>query len=236
VKAVSSLSPIATVTKVEQVRRALLYQIFSGALHPGQRLVEAKLAAELCVSQATVNAALLDLHNQGIVTKLLNRSTNVSRYTFREIENLFAVRLILEPAAAESAARFLKEDGFSRLREHVDQMRNTARLKDVPRFCLADYNFHQEIYSSSGNPFFVQACQAIAAAPFAYILCDCEAALPTNYSSLAEDHDEMLVALQQGPEVAYRVARERIEIWRLHSANALQAAAQAGVNVAPFPE
>src|ERR1700736_5326882 len=99
------MSPITTITKVEQVRRAILYQIFSGALQPGQRLVEAKLANELGVSQATVNAALQDMHNQGIVNKMLNRFSEVSRYTFREIENLFSVRLILEPEAAAVAAR-----------------------------------------------------------------------------------------------------------------------------------
>ena len=62
-------------------------------------MLEAKLSKELGVSQATVNAALQDLHNQGLVTKLLNRSTNVSRYTLDDIEKLFAVRVLLEPAA-----------------------------------------------------------------------------------------------------------------------------------------
>src|SRR4051794_31158098 len=215
--------PIPTVTKVEQVRRAVLFQLFSGALRPGQRLVEAKLASELGVSQATVNAALQDLHSEGIVTKLLNRSTNVSRYSHREIENLFAVRLILEPAAAEAASRMLNADGVKRLSEHVDKMRQAARLKSLPDFCLADYGFHQELYALSQNPFFIQACRAIAAAPFAYILCDCASALPTDYLSLAEDHQEIISALQSGPEVAARVTRRRIEVWRSHSMAALKA-------------
>src|ERR1039457_998226 len=67
-------------------------------LRPGERLLEAKLSKELGVSQATVNAALQDLHNQGLVKKNLNRSTNVSKYTLKDIENLFAVRMLLEPA------------------------------------------------------------------------------------------------------------------------------------------
>lgn len=207
---------------IEHVRRAFLAQIFSGNLRPGQRLVEAKLANELGVSQATVNAALQDLHNQGIVTKLLNRSTTVCRYTNREIENLFSVRLILEPEAAACAARSLQS--FSTLTRCVDQMHNAARSNDVPQFCLADYSFHQEIYALSRNPFLIQACQAIAAAPFAYMLCDCPAALPTDYSSLAEDHLEIVEAMQQGPDTAARLVRERIETWRRHSADALAAA------------
>ncbi len=215
------MSPISTITKVEHVRRAFLAQIFSGRLRPGQRLVEAKLALELGVSQATVNAALQDLHNQGIVTKLLNRSTNVCRYTQREIENLFSVRLILEPEAAACAARSLK--GVHTLNQYVDQMRSAARSNDLSQFCLADYSFHQEVYALSLNPFLIQACQAIAAAPFAYMLCDCPAVLPTDYSSLAEDHQQIVASLQQGPDAAARFVRERIEIWRRHSTDALAA-------------
>src|SRR3954447_2569903 len=139
--------PIPTVTKVEQVRRAVLHQLFSGALRPGQRLVEARLASELHVSQATVNAALQDLHSEGIVTKMLNRSTNVSRYSRREIENLFAIRLVLEPAASAAAARMTTSGAVAVLNGLIDQMRNAARSSDLPGFCIADYSFHQEVYA-----------------------------------------------------------------------------------------
>src|ERR1700692_548354 len=159
---------IVTLTKAEQVRQAILLQILSGELRPGQRLLEAQLSKELGVSQATVNGALQDLHNQGLVTKLLNRSTNVSRYSRREIENLFAVRLVLEPAAAAAVSAAWSGDAKERLSEHVDLMRRAARKKDLAKFCLADYQFHQEVYRLTDNPFLIQACQAIAAAPFAY--------------------------------------------------------------------
>ena len=72
---------IITLSKIEQVRQAILSELVSGRMKAGQRLLEAKLASELGVSQATVNAALQDLHNQGLVTKLLNRSTTVNHYT-----------------------------------------------------------------------------------------------------------------------------------------------------------
>jgi DNA-binding GntR family transcriptional regulator len=71
--------PIVAVTKVNQVRQAILEDIFSGKLRPGERLREAQLSKELGVSQATVNAALQDLHDQELVTKILNRSTTVAR-------------------------------------------------------------------------------------------------------------------------------------------------------------
>src|SRR5438270_3208028 len=110
-------------TRTEQVRRAILQQILSGILRPGERLLEAKLSKQLGVSQATVNAALQDLHNQGLVTKQLNRSTNVNRYTLDEIEKLFAVRYLLEPAAVSAVSFNWSRDAEMVLQEQVDQMR-----------------------------------------------------------------------------------------------------------------
>lgn len=216
------MRPIVPITRVDQVRQAVLQMIFSGTLRPGQRLVEARLAADLGVSQATVNTALLDLDGQGIVTKVLNRSTNVCRYTEIEIENLFLVRSIVEPAAAAAASRKLQPEGRRALEDQVNAMRKAAREEDLPGFCLADYTFHQELVALTQNSFLIQASQAIAAAPFAYILCDCPSALPTDYRSLAEDHQAVIEALVQGPKTAERTVRERIAAWSMHSVRALE--------------
>jgi len=216
------MKPISAITKVDQVRQAILELIFSGTLLPGQRLVEARLAHELGVAQATINLALQILHDQGVVMKILNRSTNVSRYTACEIENLFSVRLILEPTAAAAASRKLTREGREALERHVDGMRRAAGAADLPRFCLADYNFHQELYRMTENPVLIQACQAIAVAPFAYILCGTPSALPTDYAALAEDHQDVIDALRAGPETAERTVRERIADWRMHSVRVLE--------------
>ncbi len=213
---------IHVVSKAEQVRRAILAEILSGRLRPGERLLEAHLSRELGVSQATVNAALQDLHNQGLVTKVLNRSTNVSRYTLEDIERLFTVRVLLEPAAVAEVASAWSSKAEARLTGQVETMRRAARAGDLPCFCIADYEFHQEIYRLSENPFLRQAAEAIAAAPFAYILCGRLEALPTDYLALAEDHQEIVAAMARGPEEAARSMRQRIELWLDHSRRALQ--------------
>jgi DNA-binding GntR family transcriptional regulator len=213
-------------TRTEQTRHAILLQILSGTLRPGERLLEAKLSKELGVSQATVNAALQDLHNQGLVTKLLNRSTNVSRYTLEDIEKLFAVRVLLEPMAAAAVSGAWSAEVRSSLQEQVDRMRRAARSKDLAAWGIADYTFHQEIYRFCGNNFLLQAAQAIAAAPFAYILCDHLEALPTDYLAMAEDHQEVILAMEEGPQQAMQVTRSRIEQWLDNSRRALRVTAE----------
>jgi DNA-binding GntR family transcriptional regulator len=170
-----------------------------------------------------VNAALQDLHNQGLVTKVLNRSTNVSRYELEDIERLFAVRVLLEPGAAAALAAAWGAEAESRLRERVEAMRGAARSRDLAGFCMADYEFHQEIYRLTGNPFLIHAAEAIAAAPFAYVLCGRLEALPTDYAALAEDHQAIVAALAQGADEAARMTRGRIQAWLEHSRRMLAA-------------
>src|SRR5450759_4499370 len=135
---------IDVLSKAEKVRRAILAEILSGRLRPGERLLEARLSKELGVSQATVNVALQDLHNQGLVTKLLNRSTNVSRYTLADIEKLFVVRLLLEPAAVAALSANWSKEAEECLQEQVNQMRRAARTKDLSKWGIADSTFNKE--------------------------------------------------------------------------------------------
>ena len=208
-----SVLAIVPLTRVEQVRQAILHQIFHGDLDPGDRLVESLLAKKFGVAQATVNSALQDLHSQGIVTKVLNRATTVSHYGCEELEAIFSVRAILEPAAAAAAARNVEKLGVEGLRRGFEQMQVAARAQDVARFLLADYEFHQEIYRLTDNRFLQQASQAIAAAPFAYVLCDCLEHLPSDYLSLANDHLEVIEAILAGPEKAAEVVQNKIDLW-----------------------
>ncbi len=207
------LAEIALTTRVEQVRRAVLQGILTGAIRPGARLIEAPLAKQLGVSQATVNQALQDLHAQGVVNKSTNRGTTVLRYGLVELEALFSVRAVLECMAAEAASRNITPPGADNLRRFVDQMRSAGKTRHLASFYLADYEFHQNLYQLSRNRFLVQACQAVASAPFAYILCDQPKPLPADYREIAEDHEEVVQALIQGPEKALRVTQGKVSRW-----------------------
>jgi DNA-binding GntR family transcriptional regulator len=207
------LSEIAPPTRVELVCRAILQGVLTGSLRPGMRLVEASLASRLGVSQATVNQALQDLHAQGLVNKVSNRATTVVRFGLAEIKALFSVRLVLECLAAEAASRNLTLAATDTLRSWIDQMRTASKTTNLGAFYLADYGFHQELYRLSQNPFLIQACQAIATAPFAYILCDEVKALSADYTQMAEDHEDVVQALMQGPKQSVRTVKAKITKW-----------------------
>jgi DNA-binding GntR family transcriptional regulator len=208
-----ALSEIPSISKVQHVQRAILLGIFRGEIRPGDRLVEANLAKRLGVSQTTVNQALQDLHAQGIVNKSMNRATTVCLYGTPELEALFLVRSELECMAAHAAASNLTPEGVDKLRFWVEQMRTAARTKDLPNFYLADYEFHQALYQMSQNRFLIHACQAITAAPFAYILCNRVEPLHADYAPTAEDHEDIVEALLAGPKAAVELVRSKVNRW-----------------------
>jgi DNA-binding GntR family transcriptional regulator len=209
---------------VEHVRNTVIRAILVGELRPGERLIEAKLASQLAVSQATVNQALGVLHSQQIVRKSLNRGTTVNELTLQDLEAMFAVRARLESLAARDAALAARSGRrVETLQSLVAEMRTAAELSDLPRFYIADYEFHLELYRLGGNPFLIEAAQAVSAAPFAYILSSSLVPLPTDYCTLAEDHQQVVDAVLAGPQQAEEHVLEKIQKWLALSASALTA-------------
>lgn len=205
------------------MRNSMIRAILTGELRPGDRLIEAKLAQQLGVSQATVNQALGVLHSQQIVRKSLNRGTVVSQMTLADLEAMFAVRGRLEPMAAREAARWVAAgQSIAPLRIAVEEMRTAAVANDLPRFYLADYQFHLEEYRLAANAFLIEAAQAVSAAPFAYVLSSSLVPLPADYSSLAEDHQQVVEAILAGPDEAERHVSEMVQKWFGLSARALE--------------
>jgi DNA-binding GntR family transcriptional regulator len=148
-----------------------------------------------------------------VVNKVNNRATTVVHFGLAELKALFSVRSVLECIAAEAASRNLTQAATDVLRARIDQMRMACGKQDLCNFYLADYEFHQELYRLSQNPFLIQACQAIAAAPFAYILSDVIKPLRADYSQMAEDHERIVQALMQGPKESARTAKAKIAKW-----------------------
>jgi GntR family transcriptional regulator len=98
--------PVQIGPTAEQVRRQLLDQITSGALHPGQRLgTERYLAVELGVSRSSLRQALASLELDGVLRRVPGRSGG----TFVASDNKFdrdLSRIVGVPA-------LLRDQGFT---------------------------------------------------------------------------------------------------------------------------
>lgn len=94
----------------DRIARALAGRIIDGGLAPGQRLVEANIAAEFGVSHGPVRDALRALERQGLATIAPYRGAVVREVSVREVTELYQVRAAL----VGLRARWIAEDAGHR--------------------------------------------------------------------------------------------------------------------------
>lgn len=128
---------------VDRLRR----EIFDGQLPPGTRLAEAAEAKRLGVSRVPVREAFAALERDGLLEFTKTGRTVVKQLTAQDFEELFEMRLLLEPAAARAAFPLDRKQQQS-LEENISATRNARTLDEVTRL---DLDFHQLIVEASGN-------------------------------------------------------------------------------------
>ncbi|GEP45105.1 GntR family transcriptional regulator [Brevifollis gellanilyticus] len=125
----------------------LRQEIVSGEAAPGNLLAEAAVAQRLGVSRVPVREALFTLEREGLVEFSATGRAFVKDLTTSDFEELYVLRLNLEPLAARLAAPHFKKD-LSSLEENVAA---TQRAKSVHEVTRLDLEFHELILHMSGN-------------------------------------------------------------------------------------
>lgn len=94
-----------------QITARIRERILSGAYAPGSALLQDGLAAEFGVSKIPVREALVQLRAEGLVDIYAHRGFTVRPISPDEAEEVFRLRMLVEPAAiAEGAKRAEDED------------------------------------------------------------------------------------------------------------------------------
>lgn len=121
-------------------------RILEGEIKPGQRVTEVGLAERMGISRSPVREALRELAREGLITVEPRRGARVGELDLRSAEELYACRLLLEPACAAAAVAAMDdallaelEGAFGRMRAAVaahDAVDYVAALKDYDRTLL----------------------------------------------------------------------------------------------------
>src|SRR5205814_4496128 len=93
--------------------------ITHGTLGPGTLLAEAAVARQMGVSRVPVREALFTLEREGLVEFSATGRAYVKALQPHDFEELFLLRLSLEPLAARHAAPRLRLDG-DELKQNID--------------------------------------------------------------------------------------------------------------------
>ena len=133
---------------VDWLRRAIV----AGDVKPGQRVNQEDFAARIGVSVAPVREALRVLEQEGQVTYLPRRGYFVTELHTRDLEEIYALRKLLEARAARHALPTLDDDALDRIRQAAAECRKAARDADVAAELAANRRFHFAILDAPDQP------------------------------------------------------------------------------------
>jgi DNA-binding GntR family transcriptional regulator len=136
---------LTSVSLVELAVDRLSREILSGTSDPGERLVEEQLTRRFGISRAPLREALRLLAQQGLVEHVPRRGVRVATLSDQDIQELYAVRDVLERHAVSEA----KPDvDLSRLTAALQGMRTATDRLDVAN---AHREFHVSVVALAGN-------------------------------------------------------------------------------------
>ena len=136
----------------EQVRTAIVSEIASGKLKPGERIIQEQIAQELGVSRQPVQQALLLLKNQGVLRDAAGRGLIVAQLDPGHVRNMYDIRAVIEGLAFRKAAENNPERAKKLGPALIQIGRKGVKSGSVAAMIAADMKFHDFIYELSENP------------------------------------------------------------------------------------
>jgi DNA-binding GntR family transcriptional regulator len=146
-----TLEKIDRIPLRERVYQLVQRAIVSGELHPGQRVRDLDLAAQLGVSRTPVREALQRLEDEGLVETLPGASTRIMPLDTQAAREAFPVVAVLHALATRLAVETLTGQDFVSLRQANESLVAALEAGDVTRAIQADGRFHDVFIRASAN-------------------------------------------------------------------------------------
>jgi DNA-binding GntR family transcriptional regulator len=151
---------------VEWAYEHLLAMLMTVQIEPGERIAIDTVARQLGISQTPIREALSQLEAERLVYKMPNVGYRASpRMTREEVQDLYTLRLLIEPYAAARAAERMDDASLKTLQEIDRDMRGVVDGDDrsFTRFAEADAKLHRLIATGSGNRLIAETIERLHA-------------------------------------------------------------------------
>ena len=183
----------------EALRRAIIRGIFP----IGSRLVASTLARDLGFSRTPVRDALSRLATLGLVRRA-GKTYAVVGLTSKDVDNIAAVRAVLEGAAAGLAAKEVTPADLKVLKGLLGEMDRAVEHEDSNVYRTYHRRFHFRIVASTGNPYFERSLEPL----MDLVDLAWEASSPDmpRYELAQEQHREIVRALTRRDSKAARLS------------------------------
>lgn len=142
---------LAPSSLVDLAAHRLRNEILSGALVPGERLIEEQLTRRFGTSRAPLREALRLLGQQGLVEHLPRRGVRVTELSPRDVDELFGLREVLERFAVQIAPPAPDPLALAELANRLDAMRRAAATGAALERADAHRQFHIALVAMAGH-------------------------------------------------------------------------------------
>ena len=183
-------------TPQDRIVQRIEEDIVFGRLHPRERLVEEALAERFGVKRHIVREALADLERRGLIERFRNRGAMVKAYTPEEVEQLYAVRALLETSCAEMLPLPMDPARLAELEALQDEHDAAVAAQDLPRIFRLNVQFHRVLYAGCGNPYLAGVIDEFAQKTHAIRFYS--VVQPETIAYARDDHRAILQAIREG--------------------------------------
>ena len=151
---------LRNISRSEFVFASLRDAIWEGRFAPGERIAEEEIAQSLGVSRTPVRDALRRLQERGMLVVGASRSLIVAELSTPQVLELYAMREIMEGAAARLAAEHASAPEVHALRD-IEQAFIEASAPDAAEMARLNRAFHEAICRAARNRYLDNASREL---------------------------------------------------------------------------
>jgi DNA-binding GntR family transcriptional regulator len=218
----------------DDVGSRLRESILNGLFAAGDRLREEELAEAMGVSRGPVRDALAQLDREGLVMRRPNRGAVVAELFRGDFDEVFSLRLAIEPVATGWAARHAGDGGLQAMRRIVSGYSKLSERVTDRRAAEVDLAFHDVVYRVSGHGRALALWQELRAQVCVFLIARARVRTSSFKADMIRNHSAILAVIEAGDEVqAHKLAVEHVQqSYMKLSANDEDASAATGSTIA----
>lgn len=182
-------------TQAEAIAARIRTLILNGAFRPGQPLRQEALSEQLNVSRTPLRHALQSLAEDGLVETTGYKGARVAKSDQGMVDDLFEMRLLLEPVALKSAFRHHTKLDLAKAEMALDAA--DAEL-EPSKLSELNWAFHHALYRPSNRHTLLRTIEQLnRASALAEVIASSIVARPEKS---ATEHRRLLQACRDGDE------------------------------------
>ncbi len=178
----------------ERVYQSLRDMILFGDLRPGHAVTLQGIADNLGVSMTPAREAVRRLIAEQALQFHGNRRISVPQIDTARLDELYDIRMLLEPRLAAKALLFKRDSLASRLEKIDIQVDHAIENGDIKSYLTQNYRFHFELYQAANSSIYLPIIASLwlQVGPFLRVVCG-----RMGTSNLADHHKSAIDSIRK---------------------------------------